>query len=117
MTRVEMGQRGSFEVWGVAAWAALDMGARGGLPTEAILEGLPFDAVSLRKQRRIDWVDYCTIVERIELLAGGPEQCERLLASEYHESMPPVRAIARSFVSPKAFLRFVIEVVDVIMLP
>jgi len=111
------GERGAYEVWARVVWAAIDVAEQGGLRTDALYEGLPFDARSVRRLRHVDWIDYCVIVERIETLAGGPEGCERLLSESYHDAIPELRAVARAFVGPKALMRLVTEVITPIMFP
>ncbi|NUP11359.1 MAG: helix-turn-helix transcriptional regulator [Polyangiaceae bacterium] len=108
--------RGNHEVWARSAWAAIDAAERAKLPMEGFFDGLPFDAKSLRRMRRVDWSDYGVICERMEERAGGPEGCRRLLAEGYHHVIPEIRAIAGSLVSAKALYRIVLEVVDPILL-
>jgi DNA-binding CsgD family transcriptional regulator len=105
------------EVWARMAWAAVDMAARAGLPTERLLEGLSFDAARLRRMRRVPWDDYATICERIEELAGGGDALEKLLENEYHQVFPELRAVAGAVVSPKALTRFIADVVTPLMIP
>ncbi len=93
------------EVWAKVAWAAIDTAVRGNLSIEGIFDGLPFDAASIRRLRRVAWSDYCILVERIETRAGGSEALAKLLEAEYHESFAEARAFVAAFVSPKALLR------------
>jgi len=111
------GERGTYHVWARIVWAAIDLAERGGLATDSLYDELAFDAVTVRKLRHVDWVDYCTIVERIEALAGGPDGCEQLLADHYHDAFPEIRALVRSVMPPKALLRFIVEFVDPIIFP
>jgi DNA-binding CsgD family transcriptional regulator len=68
-----------------------------------MLDGMPFDAVSLRRRRRVEWAHYCVFIERMEERVGGPEALERLLLDEYHRVSPELRWLAGVLVSPKAF--------------
>jgi DNA-binding CsgD family transcriptional regulator len=107
----------TYEVWARMVWAAIDVLDRAGLDTRRLYDGLPFDAVSLRKMRRVDWAHYCVIVERFEALAGGPEGCEALLNESYHASFPEVQALARAFVPPKELVRVLIGAFNPILFP
>jgi DNA-binding CsgD family transcriptional regulator len=88
------------------------MAERGGLDVPALLEGLPFDAVTLRKRSRIAWDDYCTIVERMLEQCGGSHELEDLLESTYHTVLPELRVLAGAVVSPTAYVRFIWDVID-----
>lgn len=111
------GERGLFEIWASVLWTAVDLAERGGLPAQPLLEGLPFDKKTYRRLGRVDWIDYCTVVERIEEQAGGPEACERLLASSLHVVATPLSALARAVISPKDFYRAYAKVIAPILLP
>lgn len=103
------------QLWARVAWAALDTAAIGGLPLDALCAGLPFDATSIRKLKRIDWADYCTICERMgEMTAGGLDD---LLEGAYHQTLPELRRFAGTMIGPLAMCRFVFEIVDPIMFP
>ncbi|NUP07014.1 MAG: hypothetical protein HOW73_13250 [Polyangiaceae bacterium] len=104
--------RASHAVSARALWAAVDVAKKGGISTAALLEGLSFDEVGIRRLRYVDWSDYVTVVERVEELAGGPEACARLLERQYHQVLPELQALARAFIAPKALVRVIIEVIN-----
>lgn len=105
------------EVWARAAWIPVDIARRQGYGEAALFAGLPFDAVSVRRMKRVQWADYCTILERVEAMAGGPEGCAAMLARSYHEAVPELASVRRALVSPKAMYRLVYDVVNPILFP
>ena len=109
------GERGVHEVWARALWIVLDIAVDCGISVESLCAGVGFDAAGARRLRRIDWVDYCTVVERFEQLAGGPEACDRLVFASYHANVPETRAAASAFVGPKVLLRLLVEVANPIV--
>jgi DNA-binding CsgD family transcriptional regulator len=95
-----------------------DVGASAGLDPAAMLAGLSFDARTLRRLRRVEWDDYCTLFERVEEGVGGAERFDALVEASYHAAVPPaMRTIARSLVSPAALCRFFLQVVDPMLFP
>jgi DNA-binding CsgD family transcriptional regulator len=102
----------SHELWARVVWAAVDTAERGGLDVPALFEGLPFDAVTLRKRSRVAWDDYCTILDRILEQCGGPTELADLLEATYHTVLPELRALAGAVVSPMHYVRFIWDVVD-----
>jgi DNA-binding CsgD family transcriptional regulator len=105
------------EVWARAAWIPVDIARRQGYSEAALFAGLPFDADGLRRMKRVQWADYCTILERVESMAGGPERCAAMLARSYHEAVPELASVRRALVSPKAMYRLVYDVVNPILFP
>jgi DNA-binding CsgD family transcriptional regulator len=98
--------------------AALDMSAANGLPVDTLVAGLPFDAASVRRMKRARWDDYCVLIERMEVAAGGPARFEDMLAKSYHQAMPPeVRTVLGAFVSLKLLYRFLYAVVNPAVFP
>jgi hypothetical protein len=73
------------EVWARAAWAVIDLAEMGGLPSEGLFEGAPFDATSVRKLSRVTWDEYCTLVENVGRLAG--DGLDGLLEATYHQAV------------------------------
>ena len=113
-----MGEQGvTYEVWARSLWAAVETAERAGLTTEGLFNGLPFDAESVRRLKRVRWDDYCIVAERIETLAGGPEGCIRMLEENYDRSFPEVRKVAASLISPALLYRFLVDVFTPIILP
>ena len=108
--------RGTHEVWARLAWAVLELGDELGA-TGALLAGLPFDEAGLRTRKRIAWDDYCSMIERLCVAAGGPRALEELLATSYNATLPEMRAAAGAFVSPKLLFRFVFDVIDPLAFP
>lgn len=104
-------------VWARVVWASMDLVANAGLPVDALFEGLPYDAKAVRKMGRVSWDDYCHIVERIEVLAGGPDGCSRLMSSGYHHVIPEVRYVAGALLSPKQLMRFIEPMMRVLTPP
>lgn len=105
------------EVWARAAWIPVDIAKRQGYSEAALFAGLPFDAAGLRRMKRVQWADYCTLLERVETMAGGPEGCAAVLARSYHEAVPELASVRRALVSPKAMYRLVYDVVNPILFP
>jgi DNA-binding CsgD family transcriptional regulator len=103
----------SHEVWARAAVAVVDMAVRAGIPPAGLFEGLELGAADLRRRKRVRWDDYCTLLER--LAAIGP--IDELIERTYHEVTPEVRAVAGAIIGPKAFYRFVIEIIDPMLFP
>lgn len=106
-----MSVRGLYPVWARAVWAVLDSAKHLGVDLQGVFEGLPFDAVSIRQLRRVDWEDYVELSERVMARAGGSDlaaaQIERCYPIVVHE----LRALAGAFVSPMVFVRFMHEMV------
>jgi DNA-binding CsgD family transcriptional regulator len=93
--------------------SALDVAASAGLSVDELLAGLPFDAVSLRKTKRVAWDDYATITERIEEACGSPDALQDLVASAYHRAWPPqLQTLLRAFVSPIGLAYFMATVLN-----
>ncbi|NOU30989.1 MAG: LuxR family transcriptional regulator [Polyangiaceae bacterium] len=105
------------EVWARAAWIPVDIARGQGYPEAELFAGLPFDAASIRRMRRVQWTDYCLLLERVEAMAGGPEGCAALLARSYHRAVPELASVRRAILSPKAMYRLVYEVVNPILFP
>src|SRR5262249_4379229 len=106
---------GEHDVWARVAWGAVDLSGELGVPPDRLLVGLPYDAAELRRRTRMPWADYCRICENVGNVAGGMAELEDLLASAYHQVNPELRSIAGSLVSPRTFLRFVMDVLDPLM--
>ncbi len=102
----------SHEIWARLVWAAVDMAEQARLDVPALVEGLSFDAVTMRRRSRIPWDEYCTLGERIEAQCGGPREFQDLLESSYHTVLPELRVLAGAVVSPMAYLRFIWDVID-----
>jgi DNA-binding CsgD family transcriptional regulator len=103
------------QVWARAVWAAVDTAVMAGLPREGLFAGLPFDAESVRKLKRVSWDDYCTLCENMDALAGG--EVADLLESSYHQSYPEIRAIAGAFLDSKLLMRFIMVVGNPLVFP
>lgn len=103
------------EVWARTVLAAVEMVAVNGLPTDDLFTGLPFDAASLKRLKRVAWDDYCTIVERIDELAAG--ELEDLLEAGYHKVFPELRAAAGAMIGPKQLCWFASEIGNPILFP
>jgi DNA-binding CsgD family transcriptional regulator len=87
------------------------------LPTGDLFAGLAFRERDLKKLRRISWDDYVTICDNAAAIAGGPEALSALLEDAYHAVLPELRQVARAIIAPKAFVRFVLEVIDPMVWP
>ena len=57
--------------------ALLELARLAKMDTRPLVDGLPFDEQTLRTAGWIAWDDYCTMVERVESAAGGPEAIEQ----------------------------------------
>src|SRR5258708_1165110 len=101
------------EIPATAARMALELARAAGFALDELCAGLAFNARSIGRRRRIEWDDYCVLVERIEAAAGGPKQWQDLLAASYHSAMPrEIQAVFGAFISPKLLYRFITKVVD-----
>lgn len=98
------------EVYARVVWAAIDLAQLGGLPRAHLFEGLPFDAKSARRLKRVAWSDYCTLVENIGRLAG--DGLEDLLEASYHQVFPEMRAAFGMLVDCKPLLRFMMTIAN-----
>jgi DNA-binding CsgD family transcriptional regulator len=98
-------------------WAAVDTAERGGLDIDALFEGLPFDNAALRMRSRVDWDDYCTLLERIGEACGGERELEDMLESNYHLVLPELRQLAGAVLSPMHYLRLMFDVLNPVMFP
>jgi len=108
---------GRHEIWARVAWAAVDLSRELGVTADSLLVELPYDAAELRRRKRVAWADYCAIVERIGEAAGGMTELEDLLADSYHHVVPELRSLASVLIPPRAFVRFVIDVLDPVLFP
>ncbi len=97
--------------------AIVRMFERVALPTDGLFEGLPFRERDLKGRRRIAWDDYVTICDNAAAIVGGPETLSALLEDGYHAVLPELRRLGRAMIEPKAFVRFVIEVLDPMVWP
>ncbi len=103
------------EVWARTVQAAVDLAKLHDLPADGLFDGLPFDAQSLARQKRVAWDDYCLLIERIaERAAGGLED---LLEAGYHQVFPELRALAGAVIGPKQLYWFITEVGNPLMWP
>jgi DNA-binding CsgD family transcriptional regulator len=107
---------GSHEVWARGVIALVDMAKRAGIPTASLFDGLPFDEAGLRKRRHVAWDHYCEIANRVATHVGL-DRVEELLETTYHQVIPELRVLAGGLVSPKAFYRFMFELVNPILFP
>jgi DNA-binding CsgD family transcriptional regulator len=98
-------------------WAAVDTAERGGIDIDTLFVGLPFDNADLRRRSRVDWDDYCTIVERIGEACGGERELEDLLESNYHLVLPELRQLTGAVISPMHYLRLMFDVLNPLMFP
>ncbi len=99
------------------AVAIVRMFERVALPTDALFDGLAFRQHDLNGRRRIAWDDYVTICDNAAAIAGGPEALSALLEDGYHAVLPELRQLGRAMIEPKAFVRFVMEVLDPMVWP
>jgi DNA-binding CsgD family transcriptional regulator len=90
---------------------------RAAFPTEGLFAGLPFREHDLKGLRRISWDDYVTICDNAVAVVGGLESLSALLEDGYHQVLPELRLLARALIEPRAFVRFVLEVLDPIAWP
>ena len=102
----------SHEIWARVVWAAIDMAEHARLDVPALVEGLSFDQVTMRRRSRIAWDEYCTLIERVEAQCGGPRELEDLLESTYHTVLPELRVLAGAVVTPMAYLHFIFDIID-----
>lgn len=103
------------EVWARMVWAAIDLAELGGLPTEHLFQSLPFDAVSVRRLKRVAWDDYCVLVENIGRLSG--DGLEDLLEAGYHQVFPEIRAVVGAVIDSKPLYRLIFSIANPIVFP
>jgi DNA-binding CsgD family transcriptional regulator len=109
--------RPTHDLWARVVWGAIDLGRQAGMSNEVLFAGLPFDAITVRQRKRVQWDDYCTIVERIADHAGGATELEDLLEASYHGVYPELRMLAGALIGPRPFVRFVVDVVNPLLFP
>jgi DNA-binding CsgD family transcriptional regulator len=91
----------------LAMSTALQIAKAGQLPLDELLVGLPFDAQSIRRMKRVRWDDYAIFRERMESACGGPRNLESLSARFVRGALPAeLQAFLRAFVSPKRLFQF-----------
>ncbi len=105
------------EVWTRIALAAVALQEEAGISSRDLFAGLPFDEQSLKRRTRISWKDYATLVERLCDAVGGFREYEDLLAAQHHQIVPEMRAAAGAIITPNAFMRFMVSVVNPLMMP
>ncbi len=106
---------GGFQVsWRCAALIS-EMARNAKMERYRLFEGLPFDETSLSRAGWIAWDDYCSVVERFETLAGGPEDAVRLF--EQYLPIREMHAVATAFVELRLLYQFVFRVIDPLMFP
>jgi DNA-binding CsgD family transcriptional regulator len=105
------------QVWARVVWDVLEIANRASIDPAPLTEGLPFDAKSVRRMRRVAWDDYCTLVERLAEHIGGLDELARFSADNYHRTSPELTAIAAALVSPKTLFRLVYEVFSPLLFP
>jgi DNA-binding CsgD family transcriptional regulator len=105
------------DIWAQQLQRMLELAQRNGLAMAPLVEGMPFDAVSVRRLKWVAWDDFCRFCERFESQAGGPEAAQRLLENAFERLAPEMTMLAAALMSPKALYQFVFEVLHPIMLP
>jgi hypothetical protein len=98
------------EIWARAAWAAIQLSERAGLPRAELFRGLPWDATSVRALKKVKWDDYATLIENIGALAG--DGLEDLLEASYHDVFPELRKAFGLLVDSKPLVRFVVTIAN-----
>ncbi len=98
------------EIWARAAWAAIQLAERAGLPREELFRGLPWSARTVRTLKKVKWDDYCTLIENIGRLTG--DGLEDLLESSYHDVFPELRKAFGLLVDSKPLIRFVATIAN-----
>lgn len=109
--------RDEHEVWARVPLANIGLHKEAGTTVEKLLEGLPFDEAGLRRLRRVSWSDHATICEHLSDAVGGLRELEDLVAGSYHRMTPEMRSVAAAVISPTVFYRFVLEVLNPIIVP
>ncbi len=104
-------------MWARAAWIPVDIARGQGYSEVELFAGLPFDAETIRRMKRVRWRDYCVLLERVEAMAGGPQACAALLARSYHQAVPELASVRRALLSPKAMYRLVYEIINPLLFP
>jgi hypothetical protein len=108
-----VGRAGGSEISGTAARMMLDFARGAGLALDPLVAGLRFDARTVKRLRRVPWDDYCTLVERLEVAAGGPLRLDALIVASFHQAAAPaVQTVIRSLVSPRNLYRFVFKILN-----
>jgi len=94
----------------------IDLARLAGLPVEPLVEGLSFDARSVRRRRRVPWDDYCTLIERLEVAAGGAAALDALLEASYQRTVPrSFQPILRTVVDARRLYLFFWRVANPVM--
>ncbi len=98
------------EVFARVAWAMIDVATDAGIASEQLFEGLPFDAKSVRRLKRVAWSDYIMLCENVERLAGS--RLQDMLENGYHQVFPEVRASIGALLDPKLLLKFLTTIAN-----
>ena len=109
--------RDEHEVWARVPLANIALHQEAGTTVARLLEGLPFDEAALCRRKRVSWSDHATICERLAEAVGGLRELEDLVAGTYHRVTPEMRSLAAAVISPTVFYRFVLEVLNPIIVP
>jgi DNA-binding CsgD family transcriptional regulator len=104
--------RAAYEVSSREVWAIIRMFERAALPVEPLFDGLTFGRGELRERSRVGWDDFVVFSDNALGVAGDPETLADIFESSYHEVMPELRLLARAFVDPITFTRFVLETLN-----
>jgi len=91
------------EVASFMASAILDLATAHGLSTAELLHELPFDRTRLDRLDRIDWDDYCTLIERFERACGSLEAMHAIVLAAYDRVIPPHWTERVRRLSPRMF--------------
>jgi hypothetical protein len=109
--------RNEHEVWARVSLANVELHRDAGTTVARLLDGLPFDEAGLKRRKRVAWSDHATICERLAEAVGGVRELEDLVAGTFHRVTPEMRSIAAAVISPTVFYRFVLEILNPIIVP
>ncbi len=101
------------EVWARAAMAAVDLGRE----IDPTLAGIPIAVDELQRKKRVPWTEYTAVLDWLRDAAGGWDELEDVIAGSYHAMVPELRAVAAALISPRAFFRLVLDVLDPLLFP
>jgi DNA-binding CsgD family transcriptional regulator len=105
------------QVWTRVALVVVALQQEVGISNRDLFAGLPFDEQTLKRRTRIAWKDYATLADRMCAAVGGLDEYEDLFAAQHHQVVPEMRSAVGAVISPNAFMRFMVSVVNPLMMP
>ena len=88
-----------------AVRAALHIARAARLRVGELISDFSFDEGTLRDHRWVRWDHYCSLIERIEALAGGPGRLESVILDNHYKVLENLAPFAWAFSGPTSLYR------------